>query len=561
MSSPPIDPRWDKLPDAPEEFFELPKGYGQADLKRAYFRLIKQYKPEKYPQEFQQIRAAYEQLDNQLRYGTQAVSLASVLQKYTWNPTEQPAPAPAPKEDEESDAQPAQQQQHKRKQQAPVRPLHERLADESPESLYEELKQHPAKQPFHYYALAVLSDDTREKDSQDFLRWILIGLKLFPRDPALYQLLYATIRGPIRSETIPKLLSTISIVIPDDRFYSLTESLWDRLIRDEPFETFRKLLTKCEGNLSDYQLNHKLAFYSHFLKPAMWSEDHEWVANAFSLLEEHYNELPPGLEYDVEVLFRVREYLKFREQFVDAHPIRQLIDQTIRIYCTKSPLEARNAFLACKIRLATSATDVLNAFPPREQSPAVEAFMPLWYFLNAEIADDPFQDVASTAAKSSVRQMLVELESKTNRTLLGEQWRWSGHGAFIGRKLFYIILFVITYFSLAWCFNKDTLGRGWIAAASLIMAGVAGWLLDRRYSSLIWERWCLRLAWACYSEIWRQEIQQFLTRTYLPHRELLKHLSNVDGREDAYGYFNMVTTFVRGDYGLMLLSDAQKVVV
>ncbi|WP_010584694.1 hypothetical protein [Schlesneria paludicola] len=561
MSSSPLDPRWDKLPDSPEEFFELQLGYTQADLKRAYFRFIKQFKPEKHPQEFQQIRTAYEQLDSQLRYGTESVSLTSVLQKYTWIPPEQTPPAPAQAQDqgEGNAVQPA--RQRKRTPQTPALPLHERLANESPEALYEELQRQQDKQPFHYYALAVLSDDTQDKDSQEFVRWILIGLKLFPRDPALYQMLYAAIRGPIRSEDIPKLLSTISIVMPDDRFYSLTEALWDRVIRDEPFETFRKLLTKCESNLSDYRLGHKLAFYAHFLKAAMWSDDHKWVSNAFSLLDKHHNELPPGIEYEIEVLYRVREYLQLREQFVEVHPIRKLIDHTIRIYCTKSPLEARNAFLACQIHLATSATDVLEAFPPNEQSPAVDVFIPLWQFLNAEISEQTFEEDPRTAGKASVRQMLLELESKTSRTLLGEQLRWSVTGAYLGRKVFYITFFAVLYFSLVCFFNKDSPARGWALAVSVLVTGAGGWMLDRRYSPLIWERWCLRLAWACYSEIWRPEFQQFLTRTYLPYRQLLTHLSNVEDSEDEYGYISLATALVRSDYGLMLLSDAQKVVV
>lgn len=557
MSSSPHEPCWDKLPHSPEEFFELPEGFVAADLKRAYFRLIKQFKPEKHPQEFQRIRAAYEQLDSQMRYGTPSTSLASVLQKYTWAPPEQTPPAQT--QTEKSSAQSA--QHRKSRSQAPIRPLHERLANESPDAIYEEIKQQADKQPYHYYALAVLSDDIREKDSQEFIRWILIGLKMFPRDPALYQLLYEAIRGPIRSEDIPKLLSTISIVIPDDRFYSLTEAVWDRLIRDNPFEMFRKLLKKCEGNLSDYQLGHKLTFYAHFLKAAMWSDDQEWGSNAFALLEEHYNELPSHLEYEVEILFRVREYLRVREQFADAHPIRKLIDKAIRAYCTKPSFEARNALVTCQIQLATSAADVLEAFPPNEQSPALDAFIPLWQFLCAEISDSEFNEASSPIGQASVRQMLIELESKTNRSLLGEQWRWTGYGAFIGRKMFYVGLFAALYFAVTPWFDKGSKAGGWAVVVSLIVAGVGGWLLDKRFSPLIWERWCLRLSWGCYLGIWRPEIQQFLSRTYLPYRQLIEYLSNVDDSDDDYGYFNLITTLVRNDFGLFLLSNAQKLVI
>ena len=54
------EPNWNLLPEDPESFFGLERPFDLKDLKRSYSRLIKQYKPEKSPAEFQKIRAAYE---------------------------------------------------------------------------------------------------------------------------------------------------------------------------------------------------------------------------------------------------------------------------------------------------------------------------------------------------------------------------------------------------------------------------------------------------------------------------------------------------------------------
>ena len=169
-------PRWDKLPDAPHEFFELPEGYGRTDLKRSYFQLIKQFKPEKYPQEFQRIRAAFEQLDNQLRYGTQAVPSSIVLHEYTWDASNQ---AELRQRELERGAASNVENRNEGGHRTSF-PLHQRLASESPESLYDEMKRLPEKRPFHFYALAVLSDVTRKKDSLAFVKWILEGLQACP---------------------------------------------------------------------------------------------------------------------------------------------------------------------------------------------------------------------------------------------------------------------------------------------------------------------------------------------------------------------------------------------
>ncbi|HVW00330.1 MAG TPA: J domain-containing protein, partial [Planctomycetaceae bacterium] len=65
----PPDPDWSLLPHDPEKFFGLDEFYDRRDLKRAYNQYLKRFKPEKHPEEFQRLRAAYEGLEQRLRYG------------------------------------------------------------------------------------------------------------------------------------------------------------------------------------------------------------------------------------------------------------------------------------------------------------------------------------------------------------------------------------------------------------------------------------------------------------------------------------------------------------
>ena len=62
-------PDWGLLPSNPIPFFGLEPGFDRTALKRSYNRLIRRFKPEKHPAEFQRIRAAYEELEHALRYG------------------------------------------------------------------------------------------------------------------------------------------------------------------------------------------------------------------------------------------------------------------------------------------------------------------------------------------------------------------------------------------------------------------------------------------------------------------------------------------------------------
>src|SRR6185436_13154599 len=69
MTDSPGEPDWSLLPHDPVRFFGLAEGFDRRELKRSYNQLIRRFKPEKHPQEFQRIRAAYEQLDSGIRYG------------------------------------------------------------------------------------------------------------------------------------------------------------------------------------------------------------------------------------------------------------------------------------------------------------------------------------------------------------------------------------------------------------------------------------------------------------------------------------------------------------
>ena len=58
--------------------------HDRRELKRSYNALLRRYKPEKFPQEFQRIRAAYEQLEANMRYGQATSSFGSASELGDW---------------------------------------------------------------------------------------------------------------------------------------------------------------------------------------------------------------------------------------------------------------------------------------------------------------------------------------------------------------------------------------------------------------------------------------------------------------------------------------------
>lgn len=71
MNHLPDDPR--QWPDDPFALLGVERGVGELDLKRAYTRLIRRFKPEHHPKEFQRIRDAYEQCQLQFRWFSPAI--------------------------------------------------------------------------------------------------------------------------------------------------------------------------------------------------------------------------------------------------------------------------------------------------------------------------------------------------------------------------------------------------------------------------------------------------------------------------------------------------------
>ncbi|MCA9059932.1 MAG: hypothetical protein KDA85_15600, partial [Planctomycetaceae bacterium] len=76
---------WSLLTHSPIQFFGLQDGFDNRDLKRAYNCLIRRFKPERFPDEFQRIRAAYDRLDNQFRYGKSSTTFSMFPDVSSWD--------------------------------------------------------------------------------------------------------------------------------------------------------------------------------------------------------------------------------------------------------------------------------------------------------------------------------------------------------------------------------------------------------------------------------------------------------------------------------------------
>ncbi|OYW23489.1 MAG: hypothetical protein B7Z55_03490 [Planctomycetales bacterium 12-60-4] len=211
----------------------------------------------------------------------------------------------------------------------------------------QELRGLEEKQPYHYFALALLEDALPDREPLTFLKWLLKGLQRWPRDPGLCELLVNTLRQDVKPEQAASFLKAIAKVIRDDRFFYLTEGLWDLHLRHAQFHEFRATLKACEAHLVDHRITARLAFYIHILKPAMWLADDDWIDEVLNIINSEGARLAWRFEGDLELLFQLREYIQTRYDILDGDGIRQEMDAVIRSYCLDAEPEFDSKFLNC----------------------------------------------------------------------------------------------------------------------------------------------------------------------------------------------------------------------
>lgn len=560
------EPRWDLLPHEPEQFFELPEEFDRKDLKRKYNALLRQFKPEKHPDEFQRIRAAFELLDNQLRYGEQRSTRGSSGKSTTdWGASHE---EPVPREPTDDEAKP---RPIKPKEKSPLERLQERLQVESPAEVYKQLEEEPSKTPFDFFSLAILSDIAQPDASQPFLKWLLRGLLKHPDDPGLTRMLSTFLHSDIPVGQLSAITQAIAKAVPNDRFYSLTEPLWDRLLQARPFEQVAKLLKECESQLKDHRLDGKLTFYVHVLRRALWLADEAWIDATFAMLDEHGSELGGRLEYDFEFLMFLRTYRVERTTFLNGTTGREMIDQAMRDYCLMRDDEADRAVLECQLELATDPSWLRQAFPTTDDN--FPAWWTLWNWITADVADRMAeQDTNLDPQKlfEQLRKVLRRCEQTTDKSWSGWGWQWLGL-AYLGAVAVCLLLLcapviVVSVFAGLAVIRQTSLqgggGEFLTVVGSAVGSGCVMCFVYFRYLKVRtadrFRRWiAVTLGRRCYRRQWRALIEQHLSLTHQPFN-LLVHQLAVEHDDISQVYTSWIHAHASSDYALASLAMAQQ---
>ncbi len=551
-------PDWNLLPHSPQAFFHLEEGFDRKDLKRSYNRLLRIFKPEKFPQEFQRIRGAYEQLDNQLRYGAQFSQGESARETYAWVTDVLPEDLRTPQQ-----AGPSKPESSRSKVSRRL-PLHARVQQEPLPEIYQSLSKKDNKTAYDYYALAVMSDLVHRQEKLRFARWILAGIKALPNEHGLYSLLSEYFRSPIPSETIPELLIACSEVVVSDRFFALTESLWLRMLREWSFQDFRATLEKCETQLQGISIDGRLAFSIEILKTAIWNADREWIDKTMSLIDENFERIPYHVEHDVDLLEMLKRYIDCRKDFIQKHPLRQKIDSAIQVYFSEDQQTGDLAVLEAQIAIAQNPDTLVEAFPYTNEEEHNSLFT-VWSVISEDVAErniaPPEKEQDASIWASRVHALLCRIDDVTNSSLKGVRWTVT--------KAVYLVSVMITYLLgvMALGFSLINLtsaieSMNAILVITVVSISAGLWAMHWVHTRVLfvyWDRYCKKKFAHFYCTLWRQEILDFLERSHLDYFELRDLFF---GRDiTGLTYANAAVGHFQQDYALIFYSTARQFIV
>ncbi|TWT60012.1 hypothetical protein [Rubinisphaera italica] len=292
------EPDWKLLPHQPVQFFELPEDYDRRDLKRAYGRLIKVYRPEQQPEEFRKIRDAFEQLESWLSYRDLDTS-AEIT------PLDINIPVDL-SEDHLSGSFSSETQEPSK---PAVRPsLKEILETHTPEEWFLQLTAKAEKDPTDYIHLAIVSEVIEGQPEQSFLNWLCVGLKTYPHNTNLHRFVNQYCRQVETREQSAEVLNLLCLTLPPAKRLALTEPLWDDLLKTD-FVTFQRLWEDHLLPYRDYFPEQFVPFLSAWLIPAVWTSSPQWLDDQVQYLESHADLINHHLEFSFEFYELLKNYL------------------------------------------------------------------------------------------------------------------------------------------------------------------------------------------------------------------------------------------------------------
>lgn len=385
------DPCWDLLPQQPARFFELAEPFDMKDLKRAYNRLIRRFKPEQFPAEFQRIRSAYEALSDALRFNV-PLSSTTASRDVDFSESQQAASRPQ-SHDSGSIDDVARHDAKRDRPQRTRRPslsatMLERLAQESPRAIYSDLRVKVTKSADDFFALAVLSDlvePVEVSGHEMFFRWLVDGLAEHPEDWRLADLARNYLREIQSHASLIEHLEALAKKSPPERLQFVCERAWERLFREAKFSDYRATFVAFSQQLERSREESLVAFYAHAVRFLVWELDDELAEELRQILSTAGDETSWWVQQQVEIGLELLEYRKARAKFLAHAPWCAKVDAALRSWCVLPESQGDQAMLDCHFYISQQGSRLLGN--DLQSDLPVDAIVVAWHHASADVLE------------------------------------------------------------------------------------------------------------------------------------------------------------------------------
>lgn len=511
---------WNLLPGNPLGFFGLNEDYTRKDLKRAYNKYLKLFKPEKFPEEFKKIRNAYETLEESLAYGTKVPIPTVNIQ--------------APSNDE-------------------VKVEWETLLqNNSSEHLTDFLQDGNEQAETLIPERFLFGAFTKEvsEGEKAFLDSILEGLKHFPYDFRLNRALEKFCKldhKTLNSAEIIEILDQQKI----ENFCQMTEGLWIKVLEREGFQKFFILLQESEHIKSSKNPLELAVFFTRICKRMFFKLDVEFVKNKISEAEEYFDNLPEGIQIDIEFILALVEYNTIENKLSESKNFyKSQLHQLIVDWCEKEPPEATRSALS--FLCESNHLEALNSFEINN-----EKYIPFWRIYNHIIAELEFETDLKNhyfdwgEKQLKVRTFLLEVEKKTGQSWIGSCLNFAN---FL-RMCYHIFIclipsFIISSFDL---FSKFEDWKFFLYCGIIVASAIGYYLLLMKFPFLFLSCMTDFIKNKTYLKVWREEIVDFIKETGIPYNELGTICANLENDNDI-SFENDIQECIEVDLGIKIFS-------
>ncbi len=269
------EPDWSLLPRDPVKFFALPEEWTENDLKVSYSSLIRKFKPDRAPDEFQKIRRAYETLKARLEQGSGAT--------YTFQMSTS--------EDYESGSSGSWPDERWGILESPE-PIVIGIDPSEPEESFRQLLAKPTKSADDFVDLAILSDIVGHESFPDrgsFESWLWDGLKTYPRSRPLMEILAAHYNDPTnKTLDFEAAIKRVVALRPHAVSHELLSGLIFGIVKKKGI---KRCLELWDSELQPHAEGRSevMSVLVDLLPTAAWFQEDAWVARQMKLLESDNN--------------------------------------------------------------------------------------------------------------------------------------------------------------------------------------------------------------------------------------------------------------------------------